>query len=100
MTQALRRVLRRSKDRVRLAGRQPFFVRDVELAVGEDERSAVGGGLQTLAAVDLLAALYVETPHDAAVVDDVEICSIGDRRRHVRAVVEPPQQIRRGDVAA
>src|SRR4051794_9296314 len=73
---------------------------DVDAAVGEDRRRAVGPGTKPLPAVDLLAGARVEAEHDAAIVDHVDEPAVGDRRRHVGSVIERPEQVRAGDVAA
>ena len=57
-------------------------------------------GRKPLLAVDFLARLRVEAPHDAAIVDDVDVGAVGHRRRHVRPVLERPHDVRLGDVAA
>ena len=53
-----------------------------------------------LPAPDFRAGLGIQAPHDAAIVDRVEVLAVGDRRGHIRPVHELPQLVRLGNVAA
>ena len=77
----------------------PFSLCDVDPAVGQHRRRAVGAPANALGPVDRGARLGVGHVDDAAVVDHVEVLAVGHRRRHVGPVVRRPDDVRVQHVA-
>src|ERR1044072_6412546 len=80
--------------------RQTIFIRDVNLSIRKYRRAAVRAWLDALLSVMLRACFGVETPHDPAIVDHVEIFSVSDGRGHIGTIGGGPQHMRTRDVAS
>ena len=67
-------------------GRQSVFVGHVDLSISQHRRAAIRTGLDALLPVNFGARPRIQAPHDAAIVDDVKVFSVSDRRRHIRSI--------------
>src|SRR5262249_16135800 len=68
--------------------------------VGQHRRAAVRTWFDPLLSVNLSSGFGVEAPHNAAVIDDVKVFTVGNGSGHVGPVHRGPKQMRGADVAA